>query len=90
MKRTVFKWTLGISIAVLIGVLALMLFIYAAGGVLMLAMLSAGSDTEINMDVTIVEFYADFVGSPLFYIAVTAGIVLVGSIVGLILTKKAK
>lgn len=89
MKRTVFKWTLGISIAVLILIPILMVFLFAAGGVFM-AMLSAGTGMKMNTSVTFGDFYSNFVGSPLFYVTVIARIVLVGSIVGLILTKKAK
>ena len=90
MKRTLWKWLFGISLAVLI---LLVLFTVAAwllvnvGGALLAMLLILAEDVQINA-ISFSVFLANFVGSPLFYIYLADLAVLISSSVALFLTRK--
>ena len=92
MKRTLWKWLFGISLAVLI---LLVLFTVAAwllvnvGGALLAMLLILAEDVQINA-ISFSAFLANFVGSPLFYIYLADLAVLISSSVALFLTRKQK
>ena len=89
MKRKVWKWLLGISIAVLVLLVLFTLFLWAmfnACGALFMAM---QGNLEFHA-VSFAEFMSNFVGSPLFYIYLADLVVLLSSIVALIVTWKRK
>ncbi len=87
MKRTGWKWALGISLALLILLLGFMLFLYAAG-TLLFTMFAAGTGQELPDFVTLKEFYSDFHGSPLFWLFVADLVILLLSFVMLLLPRK--
>ena len=90
MKRSVWKWLLGISIAVFV---LLVLFTYGlwilanVGGVLMRMVFILDEDLQIS-GIPFDAFMANFVGSPLFYVYAADLSVLGTSIVALIITRK--
>ena len=94
MKRSLWKWILGISIGLLILIAVFMVVLWAMGNAvaaLGCAIMSyTVSDAFIYNSQTFLEFYSDFIGSPMFYISLVPVISLVTSILMLILTRKNK
>ena len=91
MKRKVFKWMLGTSIAVLIFITVYLVVFWSlanAGVALVSAMMSYAEEVGSYKFVSFFEFYKSFVGSPMFYISIVAVISLITSIVMLIITRK--
>lgn len=89
MHRKVWKWLLGISIAVLILLVLLTLGIWVLlniGGAILLSLMG---NTEITA-IPFGEFMSNFVGSPMFYIYLVDIFALLASIVGMVATKKHK
>ena len=87
MNRKVWKWLLGISIAVLILLVLLTLGIWVLlniGGAILLSLMG---NTEITA-IPFGEFTSNFVGSPMFYIYLADLIVLMGASLMLMITKK--
>ncbi len=87
MSRTGWKWTLGISLVLLILLAGLLLFLYGAG-VLLFTMFAAGTGQELPEFQTLWEFYADFSGSPMFWFFLADAAVLLVSTVMLLLPQK--
>ena len=89
MKRSVWKWLLGISLVLLV---LLILFTFAAwflvnvGGAIFLALLG---NTEIHT-MPFGTFMANFVGSPLFYVYMADLVLLLSSATALVVTRKPK
>lgn len=93
MKRKVFKWMLGISIAVLIFITVYLVVFWSlanAGMALVSAMMSYSEEAGNYEFVSFFDFYKSFVGSPMFYVSIVAVISLITSIVMLIITRKNK
>lgn len=93
MKRSAFKWLLGISIAVLVFIAVNMVVFWALGnatGALASALMSIKSDSFAFNGITFFEFCSNFIGSPMFYVSIVAVISLITSIVLLIITRKNK
>ena len=93
MKRTVWKWLLGISIVVLVLLILFTLVVWALvnmGGAVMLALLSSGTaNTEVQFrGMSMAELLKNFVGSPMFYLYLGDLAMLAGAITMLIVTKK--
>lgn len=89
MNRKVWKWLLGISIAVLILLVLLTLGIWVLlniGGAILLSLMG---NTEITA-IPFGEFMSNFVGSPMFYIYLVDIFALLASIVGMVTTNKHK
>ena len=87
MMRSVWKWTLGISIGVLILLVVLTFGIWVLlniGGAILLTLMGNQEITAMPM----AEFFSNFVGSPMFYIYITDLLVLLSSVVALIVTRK--
>lgn len=90
MKRSVWKWTLGISVAVFV---LLVLFTFGlwilanVGGVLLRLVFILDEDFQVS-GIPFGVFMANFVGSPLFYMYVTDVAVLSASVIALIITRK--
>ena len=87
MNRKVWKWLLGISIAVLILLVLLTLGIWVLlniGGAILLSLMG---NTEITA-IPFGEFMSNFVGSPMFYIYLVDLIVLMGASLMLMISKK--
>ena len=91
MKRSVWKWILGISIALLLLIGVYLVIFWALGnatGALASALMSINSDSFTFNEITFLEFYSNFIGSPMFYISLVPIISLIMSIVMLIITRK--
>ena len=90
MKRFVWKWTLGISVAVFV---LLVLFTFGlwilanVGGVLLRLVFILDEDFQVS-GIPFGAFMANFVGSPLFYLYVTDVAVLSASVIALIITRE--
>ena len=86
MKRGVWKWLLGISIAVLILLILLTFGIWVLmniGGAIFLSLMG---NTQIAA-IAFGDLMANFVGSPMFYIYLADLAVLLASTIGLAVTK---
>ena len=87
MKRTGWKWLLGLSIVVLV---LLVLFIFGAWallnicGALFLTLLGNAEITAISFP----AFVENFIGSPIFYIFLMDFAALFGALIMLIVTRK--
>ena len=93
MNRKVFKWMLGISIALLLFIVVYFVVFWSlanAGMALASALMSYAEEVGSYEFVSFFEFYKSFVGSPMFYISIVAVISLITSIVMLIITRKNK
>ena len=91
MKRKVFKWMLGISIALLLFIVVYLVVFWSlanAGVALGSAMMSYAEEVGSYEFVSFFEFYKSFIGSPMFYVSIVAVISLITSIVMLIVTRK--
>ena len=91
MKRKVFKWMLGISIALLLFIVVYLVVFWSlanAGVALVSAMMSYAEEVGSYELVSFFEFYKSFIGSPMFYVSIVAVISLITSIVMLIMTRK--
>lgn len=91
MKRKVFKWMLGISIALLLFIVVYLVVFWSlanAGVALVSAMMSYAEEVGSYEFVSFFEFYKSFIGSPMFYVSIVAVISLITSIVMLIVTRK--
>ena len=90
MKRSVWKWTLGISVAVFV---LLVLFTFGlwilanVGGVLLRLVFILDEDFQVS-GIPFGAFMANFVGSPLFYLYATDVAVLSASVIALIITRE--
>ena len=90
MKRSLWVWTFWISLAVLIMLILFTIGIWILvniGGILFI-MLSMGSEDIQVGGISLAKFLENFVGSPLFYIYLVDLTALIGSIVGLIVTRE--
>ena len=91
MKRKVFKWMLGISIALLLFIVVYFVVFWSlanAGMALASALMSYAEHAPQYNYITLFEFYSNNIGSPMFYISIVAVISLITSIVMLIVTRK--
>lgn len=91
MKRKVFKWMLGISIALLLFIVVYFVVFWSlanAGMALVSEMMSYSEHAPQYNYITLFEFYSNNIGSPMFYISIVAVISLITSIVMLIVTRK--
>ena len=91
MKRKIFKWMLGISIALLLFIVVYFVVFWSlanAGVALVSAMMSYAEEVGSYELVSFFEFYKSFIGSPMFYVSIVAVISLITSIVMLIVTRK--
>ena len=91
MKRKIFKWMLGISIALLLFIVAYFVVFWSlanAGMALVSAMMSYSEEVGSYEFVSFFEFYKSFIGSPMFCVSIVAVISLITSIVMLIVTRK--
>ena len=92
MKRSVWKWLLGISIGVLVLLMIFTVFLWAlmnVGSVLFRLVFILDEDMTVST-IPFTAFVGNFVGSPLFYIYLADLAVLLSSIVALIVTWKRK
>jgi hypothetical protein len=90
MKRTVWKWLLGISIAVFMLLILFTLGIWAlsnVGAVLVRLVFILDEDLQIG-GIPFAAVMENFVGSPMFYAFVADLAVLTTSVTALIVTKK--
>ena len=93
MKRSVWKWMLGISIVLLVFILAFLVVFWAlanATAAMASALLSYAEHAPRYKYVNFLEFYSDFIGSLMFYISLVPVISLITSIQMLIVTRKNK
>lgn len=91
MKRKVFKWMLGISIALLLFIVVYFVVFWSlanAGMALASALMNYAEHAPQYNYITLFEFYSNNIGSPMFYISIVAVISLITSIVMLIVTRK--
>lgn len=87
MKRSVWKWLLGISTAVLVLLILFTIGMWVLvniGGAILLALMGNQEISAMPM----ADFLSNFVGSPMFYIYVVDISALLAGIVGMIVTKK--
>ena len=90
MKRSVWKWLLGISIAVFVLLVLLTLGIWVlanVGGVLIRLVFILDEDLQVS-GIPFAAVMENFVGSPMFYAFVADLVVLVISVIALIFTGK--
>ena len=90
MKRSVWKWLLGISIAVFVLLVLLTLGIWVlanVGGVLIRLVFILDEDLQVS-GIPFAAVMENFVGSPMFYAFVADLVVLVTSVIALIFTGK--
>ena len=90
MKRNVWKWLLGISIAVFVLLVLLTLGIWVlanVGGVLIRLVFILDEDLQVS-GIPFAAVMENFVGSPMFYAFVADLVVLVISVIALIFTGK--
>ena len=93
MKRSVWKWTLGISIALLVLILGFLVVFWAVANATVAmasALMSYAEHAPSYKYINLLEFYSNFIGSPMFYISLAPIITLITSIVMLIVTKDKK
>lgn len=93
MKRSVWKWVLGVSIVLLVFILAFLVVLWAlanATAAMASALMSYAEHAPSYKYMSLLNFYSDFVGSPMFYISLVPVISLITSIVMLIITRKNK
>ena len=93
MKRKVFKWMLGISIALLLFIVVYLVVFWAvanATAAMASALMSYEEHAPSYKYINLLEFYSNFIGSPMFYISLVPIITLITSIVMLIVTKDKK
>ena len=93
MKRSVWAWILGVSIALLIFFLSFLVVFWAvanATAAMAGALMSYAEHAPQYNYITLFEFYSNFIGSPMFYISLVPAISLIISIVMLIITRKNK
>ena len=93
MKRKVFKWMLGISIALLLFIVVYFVVFWSLANACMAlasALMSYAEHAPQYNYITLFEFYSNFIGSPMFYISLVPAISLIISIVMLIITRKNK
>lgn len=93
MKRSVWKWIFGISIALLIAFLVFLVVFWSlanATAALASALMSYVEHAPQYNYITLFEFYSNNIGSPMFYISLVPVISLIISIVMLIITRKNK
>ena len=90
MKRSVWKWMLGISIAVLVllGILTVGIWALAnVGAVLVRLVFILDEDLQVS-GIPFATFMANFVGSPMFYAFAVDLALLVTSATALIVTRR--
>ena len=90
MKRTVWKWLLGISAAVFVLLVILTAGIWAlanVGAVLMRMVFILDEDLQVS-GIPVAAFLENFVGSPMFYAFTVDLTVLLTSATALIVTRK--
>ena len=93
MKRKVFKWMLGISIALLLFIVVYLVVFWAvanATAAMASALMSYAEHAPSYKYINLLEFYSNFIASPMFYISLVPIITLITSIVMLIVTKDKK
>ena len=92
MKHSVWKWTFGISLTVLILLILFTMCIWALGNAavaLASAMMSyADNDSFTSSGITLGELLSNFIGSPVFYAYVVDITVFVVSFAAMIVTRK--
>jgi len=89
MKRSIWKWSLGFSIAglILLGLLTVGIWLMLnIGGALFLTLMGQTELSAISMP----EMLANFVGSPMFWLCLADLLVLILSVIMLAVTKKEK
>ena len=89
MKRSIWKWSLGFSIAglILLGLLTVGIWLMLnIGGALFLTLMGQTELSAISMS----EMLANFVGSPMFWLCLADLLVLILSVIMLAVTKKEK
>lgn len=93
MKRSVWKWILGTSVASLVFILVYLVVFWALANAmtaLTTAMMEYAEET-VNYDfISFLKFYKSFIGEPVFYISLVPAISLIISIIMLIVNKKKK
>ena len=90
MKRTVWKWLLGISIAVFVLLVLFTLGIWAlanVGAVAFRLVFILDEDLQVS-GIPFAAFMENFVGSPMFFAFAADLVVLTTSVTALIVTKK--
>ena len=90
MKRSAWKWILGISIVGLVLLVIFTIGLWAlanAGAVLMRLVFILDEDLELH-SIPFADFMANFVGSPLFYVYMADLAALFTSAAALIVTRK--
>ena len=89
MKRSIWKWSLGFSIAglILLGLLTVGIWLMLnIGGALFLTLMGQTELSAISMP----EMLENFVGSPMFWLCLADLLVLILSVIMLAVTKKEK
>lgn len=87
MNRKIWKWTLGISIGLLILLAGFILWAWAAFNVVG-ALFFTLMGEQVSGSIPLREFLSNFIGSPLFWICTADLAVLILSAVMLTVTKK--
>jgi len=94
MKRSVWKWMFGISLTLLILLTLFTACIWALGnatGAMLGGIMGSLDPDNFGYHYLLLnKFLADSVGSPIFYICMVDFTMLLGSIAGLIVTRKTK
>ena len=89
MKRKVWKWIFGLSLAGFILLVVFTFGVWVLFNVVGALFLTLMGNTEINA-IPFADFMSNFVGSPLFYMYLVDIVALLTSVVGLVATKKQK
>ena len=93
MKRSVWKWMFYISIVLLVFILAFLVVFWAlanATAAMASALMSYAKHAPSYKYLNLLDFYSDFIGSPMFYISLVPIISLIMSIVMLVITRNNK
>ena len=87
MKRSVWKWLFGISLVLLVLLILFTIGIWVLVNIAGAILLSLMGNQEIHA-MPMSDFFANFVGSPMFYIYMADLAVLLSSVVALVVTRK--
>ncbi len=87
MTRKICKITLAVSIILLILIAIFAVGIYCLSSVAAIFIAEMDPETFTYREMSFSEFFGNFIGSPMFYVTVLDVAALVGSAVGLAVTK---